>query len=434
MGATSEEYFVRARNALAGGISHENRYAEPYPIYTSRAKGAHRWDVEGRKYIDFSMGSASLLLGHAHPEVVRAVQEQIAEGSYFASCHPLEVEWAELVKSMYPSVDLLRFTGSGTEATMLAIRLARAFTGRSRILRFEQHYHGWHDYVMYGMAAPYDRAASLGVPDEIGRLTTVCSPDLNQVEEQLRTKEIAAVICEVSGPNWGSVPLVREFLGPLKELGTRYGAVVIFDEVITGFRWSPGGMQAVVGVRPDLSTFAKILTGGLPGGAVGGRKDIMELLDPAVEFHRRRPGVTHKGTFNGCAVVAAGAVTALKIVRTGEAQAHANAIAKRIREGMQTILEQHQVAGVSYGQASTFHVFFGIKNGVDSLTPAQIRGLPKEVVQGYQSGLRKRGIELMSYMGGVTSLAHTEADVSQFLSAFEDTVRELMSEGHIGRA
>jgi glutamate-1-semialdehyde 2,1-aminomutase len=434
----SKELFKRARDVLAGGISHENRYVEPYPAYMRRAKGSRKWDVEGKEFLDFSMGSASLLLGHSHPDVVAAIQEQASLGTYFANCHPLEIEWAELVREMFPSAERLRFTASGTEATMLALRLARAFTGKQKVLRFEQHYHGWHDYLMYGMLAPYGESPSYGVPDALRDLTVVSKPDAGAVEQALKSdRDIAAIICEVSGPNYGSVPLMQEFLRTLRVLADKYEVVLIFDEVITGFRWSPGGMQQVVGVRPDLSTFAKILTGGLPGGAVGGREEILRLLDPSFTFKGRRPGVTHKGTFNGCPIVAAGAVAAMKIVRTGEAQKHANNVAARIREGMRTIMETHQVVGAAYGDSSTFHTYFGPvdKNGgVGGLDPAKIRGLSKELVRGYQLGLRNRGVELMSYMGGVTSLAHTDEDIATFLGAFEATLRDLIREGHVGRA
>ena len=434
----SKELFKRARDVLAGGISHENRYVEPYPAYMRRAKGSRKWDVEGKEFLDFSMGSASLLLGHSHPDVVAAIQEQASLGTYFANCHPLEIEWAELVREMFPSAERLRFTASGTEATMLALRLARAFTGKQKVLRFEQHYHGWHDYLMYGMLAPYGELPSYGVPDALRDLTVVSKPDAGAVEQALKSdRDIAAIICEVSGPNYGSVPLMQEFLRTLRVLADKYEVVLIFDEVITGFRWSPGGMQQVVGVRPDLSTFAKILTGGLPGGAVGGREEILRLLDPSFTFKGRRPGVTHKGTFNGCPIVAAGAVAAMKIVRTGEAQKHANNVAARIREGMRTIMETHQVVGAAYGDSSTFHTYFGPvdKNGgVGGLDPAKIRGLSKELVRGYQLGLRNRGVELMSYMGGVTSLAHTDEDIATFLGAFEATLRDLIREGHVGRA
>ncbi len=434
----SAEYFQRAREVLAGGISHENRYTEPHPIYVERAQGSRKWDVEGKEYLDFSMGSASLLLGHAHPDVVAALQKQAPLGTYYASNHPLEVEWGELVKGMYPSVERLRFTASGTEATMLALRLARAFTGKPKVIRFEQHYHGWHDYLMYGMVAPYDRSASCGVPTAMRELTIVSKPNAEAVESILKTNnDVAAIICEVSGPNWGSVPLVKGFLESLRALADKHDVVLIFDEVITGFRWSPGGMQQVAGIRPDLTTFAKILTGGLPGGAVGGREEIMRLLDPAFSFNGRKPGVTHKGTFNGCSIIAAGAIAAMKVVRTGKAQKHANEIAARIRKGMKSVLDTHQVAGTAYGEASTFHVYFGQTDkdgGVGKLDSAQIRGLSKELVRGYQMGLRDRGVELMSYMGGVTSLAHTDDDVEFFLGAFEDTLRDLMRAGHVGRA
>ncbi len=435
-GLTSEQLYERARASMPGGISHENRYREPYPLYVNRAQGSRKWDVEGNQYIDYSMGSASLLLGHAHPDVIAALHEQAPHGTFFANCHPLEIEWAELVQEMVPSAERVRFCGSGTEATMLAIRLARAHSGKPRILRFEGHFHGWHDYVVLGMKAPYDAVHSLGVLPEAAESVHVCAPDAGQVEDALKKDDtIGAIICEVSGANWGSVPLRDGFLADIRALADSYEVVLIFDEVITGFRWSPGGVQALAGVTPDLTAMAKILTGGLPGGAVGGREEIMRLLDPAVESEGLRPGVHHRGTFNGSPMVAAAAVAALKVVRTGEPQAQADAIAAELRTGMQKILDEHQVDGAVYGASSTFSVFFGedVRGSIEGLSVKEIRSVPKDTVDAYRNGLLKRGVEFMSYLGGVTSSAHTKADVAPTLEAFEGTVRELIEQGKVGR-
>lgn len=432
----SADFYERARHVLAGGVSHEGRFAPPYPKYIERAAGSRKWDVDGREYVDYAMGSASLLLGHAHPQVAAAVAEQAARGTFFADCHPLEVEWATLVQSLVPCADRVRFVGSGTEATMLAIRIGRAHSGRPKVLRFEGHYHGWHDYVALGTSAPYDRSPSLGVLPGALEATVVAPPDPQRVDDLLAADAaIGTVICEVSGANYGSVPLPPGFLPALREIATRRDVVLVFDEVITGFRWSPGGRQARDGVIPDLTTLAKILTGGMPGGAVVGREPIMRLLDPAVEVEGRRPGVMHKGTFNASPLIAAGAIVALEHVATGEPNRQADAIAAALREGFAGALERHQVPGAVYGEASTFHVYLGAceNRSVAGLGAEAIRGAPKALVQALRGGLRARGVDFMSYMSGVTSGAHTDEDVALTLQAFEDTLRDLAAQDLLPR-
>lgn len=428
---SSEALFARACRALAGGISHENRYVAPYPIYIDRALGSRKWDVSGREYVDFSMGSASQMLGHAHPDIVRAVQDQMLLGTFTGNCHPLEVLWGEMIQSMVPSAERVRFVASGSEATVLALRLARAQTGKSKLIRFEGHFHGWHDHLLLGMSAPYDRVNSLGVLAGSVAASIVCKPDAAAVEAILRTdNDVAAIFCEVSGANWGCVPIPFGFLVELRNLANRYKVVLVFDEVITGFRWSPGGVQALCGVTPDLTTMAKVVTGGMPGGAVGGILEIMELLDPQVTRNGRALAVNHRGTFNGNPLVAAAAVAALGILKTGEPQKHADAMAERARARLTHTMEKYDVLGCIYGASSTFQVHFG-RTSIEGATSADIRGVPKATVQGLQNGLRQRGVDLMSYMGGVTSLAHTDADIELLSNAFEETIKEMIATGTV---
>ncbi len=438
MTQSSEEMFDRARERLAGGVSHESRFKGPFPKYIERAEGSRKWEVDGKEYIDYAMGSASQLLGHAHPKLVSALTEQAAKGTFYADCHPLEIEWAGLIQELVPSAERVRFVSSGTEATMLAIRIGRAYSGKNKILRFEGHYHGWHEFVDLGMNAPYDKPTSLGILPGTVEATVVVPPDAERVAEALKADgDIGTIICEVSGANYGSVPLPEGFLPELRRLADAHNAVLIFDEVITGFRWSPGGRQARDGVIPDLTSMAKIVTGGMPGGAVGGREEFMRLLDPTVEFRGHTPGVTHKGTFNGNPLVAASGVAALSEIRTGEPNRLADAAADRLRTGMREIIQQHQVAGAVYGEASTFHLYLGdgaADGSVANLGAAKIRGVKKETVGAMQGGLRKRGVDLMSHMSGVTSMAHSDADIDQTLEAFEDTIQEMIAEGHIGGA
>ena len=427
--------YDRAQKVLAGGVSHEGRYTSVTPKYVDRAAGSRKTDVEGREYIDYAMGSASLLLGHAHPEVVRAITEQAERGTFYADCHPLEVDWGERVCKLVPCADQVRFVGSGTEATMLAIRIGRAYSGRPTLLRFEGHYHGWHDYALLGSKAPYDEAPSLGIPPGALDATVVAPTDAARVDEMLAADpNIGTIICEASGANYGSVPVDRNFLLDLREIATRRDCVLIFDEVITGFRWSPGGRQARDEVTPDLSSLAKILTGGMPGGAVVGREEIMRMIDPSHEHRGFKPAVTHKGTFNGSPLVAAGAVAAMKEVATGDHQRRADAAAARLRGGIRSILETHQVRGAVYGESSTFHVFFGEtddQGGVAGLAPDRIRGLPKPVVDGLRLELRDRGVDLMSYTGGVTSSAHSDEDIDQTLTAYEGAIQALVADGRL---
>ncbi|MEC7574015.1 MAG: aminotransferase class III-fold pyridoxal phosphate-dependent enzyme, partial [Pseudomonadota bacterium] len=375
--------------------------------YIERAEGSRKYEVDGKEYVDYAMGSASLLLGHAHPKVVAELTEQAAKGTFFADCHPLEIEWAGLIQELIPCAERVRFVSSGTEATMLAIRIGRAYSGKNKILRFEGHYHGWHEFVDLGMNAPYDKPTSLGILPGTVESTVVVKPDPEHVADALNgDDDIGTIICEVSGANYGSVPLPDGFLPELRRLADEHNAVLIFDEVITGFRWSPGGRQARDGVLPDLCSMAKIVTGGMPGGAVGGREEYMRLLDPSVEFCGKTPGVTHKGTFNGNPLVAASGVAALSEIKTGMPNQLADAAAERLRTGMREVIEQHQVAGVVYGEASTFHLYLGddVKDGsVKGLGAEKIRGIPKSTIGAMQTGLRKRGVDLMSHMSGVTS-------------------------------
>lgn len=434
-GLSSQELWERAQRALAGGVSHDGRFLPPYPTYFHRAQGAYKWDVEGRKYIDYAMGSAAMMLGHSHPDVVEALRAHASEGTFFATVHPLEVAWAELVQELVPSAERVRFVGSGTEATMLALRVARAYSRRPKVLRFEGHFHGWHDYVVPGMKAPFDKFPSLGIPEAIRDTMVVCPTDAQQVEERLKAdRQIGAIICEVSGANWGSVPIRDDFLRELRVLADRYACVLIFDEVITGFRWSPGGKQALIGVTPDMTTMAKIVAGGMPGGALGGKEEIMRLLDPRVEVDGLKPAIIHRGTFNASPLVSAAAVAALKVIRTGEPHRQANRIAAKIREGMQKVLDRLEVDGRAYGESSTFHVFFGEgarKGAIGDVSPAALRAMKRDALDVYTNGLRKRGVDFMSYTGGVTSLAHTDGDVAPTLEAFQGAVQDLVDAGKV---
>ena len=426
----SGELFRRARALMPSGSAHDLRFVQPFPLYFTHGRGSRKWDVDGNEYIDYGLASAALLLGHSHPGVVEAVREQAARAFHFGAPNDVEVEWASLVAGLIPSAERVRFTGSGTEATMLAIRIARAYSGKNKVLRFEGHYHGWHDYVSLGGEPPFDVPVSLGVPEAVQGLTVVLPTDAAVLERTLaQDDDIACVIVEPSGASWGTVPLGPEFMRSVRDLTTRYNVVCIFDEVITGFRWSPGGFQALHGIIPDITTMAKVVTGGLPGGAVGGSTKVMAVMDQTGESrHDRFERVQHAGTFNANALAAAAGVAALKVVATGEPQRQANRTAQMVREGFEAVLAERGVNAVVYGEASVFHLYFGARS-VEGLGAAEIKGMSGELARVYRQALQVNGVDLMSRTGGLTSMAHTDDDVDQTVVAFGHAIDAMLRAG-----
>jgi glutamate-1-semialdehyde 2,1-aminomutase len=428
--------YADAQRVLAGGVGHDLRYNPVAPTYVVGAKGAYKWDVDGNQYIDYGMGNAALLLGHAHPAVVSAIAEVVERGWHFGNDHPAMVEWAQLICELVPSAERVRFTNSGTEATMLALRLARAFTGRTRVLRFEGHFNGWHDAVGRGTSPPFDTSVSLGIPQSTLDTIAVIPADLRSVESTLSspTSDIAAVILEPSGASWGTVPLDADFHRGLRELTRRYSVPLIYDEVITGFRYGPGGYQGRIGVIPDVTVLGKIVTGGMPGAAVVGRSDIMDQFAFTGDAHHDRfQRVSHLGTFNANPLSAAAGLATLRLVADGAPQAHADAMAERLRLGMERALEELRVAGYVYGDASVFHVYLQAAPGTDATSRAELRttnaavlkSIPGTLVQRFQHNLLIRGMDLLSYTGGVTSAAHSEDDIDRSVGIFREALRDL---------
>lgn len=435
--------FERARYAVAGGVGHDLRFNAITPTYVVRAEGARKWDVDGNAYVDYSMGNAALMLGYQHPEVVRTVVDTAQAGYHYGNDNPRMVEWAELICSMVPSADRVRFLNSGSEATMLALRVARAHSGRNKVVRFEGHYGGWHDLLAMGSQYPFDRPASLGVVKGATEAIVVLPADLDRVEQVLKEDpDIAAVMLEPSGASWGTVPLTPPFNRDLRALTAQHGTLLIYDEVITGFRYSPGGYQQLVGVQPDLTTLGKIVSGGMPSGVLAGRAELMRLHEQTGDPHHDRfARVWHQGTFNASPLAAAAGIATLKLLRDGTAIAHANRMATRLRDGMERILNEEGIAAYAYGEASVFHVHLrpaelGPVKSRDVLRTtdaAILKGVAGKVIAAYQNQLRLRGMDLLSYNGGVTSSAHAEADIDESLDAFRGAVRALAQDGVVAR-
>ena len=435
-GPRCRELFEQAKRNTAGGVGHDLRFSFPFPRYIDHAVGSRMWDADGNEYIDYGMGNAACLLGHSPPEVLNAVREVIGKGLHFGMDHPVQVEWAGLIQQLIPSAARVRFVNSGTEGSMLALRVARAFTRRTKVLRFEGHFSGWHDYVGKGAMPPFDESISAGIPPATLDTIVVIPADLDLVEETFRNDpDIAAVMLEPSGASWGRVPLSPDFNRELRRLTADHGVLLIYDEVITGFRYSPGGYQELVGITPDMSVLGKIMAGGLPGGALVGRADIMSLFDFTGDpRHDRHERIQHLGTFNANPLSAAAGIATLKQVATGRPQARADRMAALLREGMEEILERERVAGYAYGDSSGFHVYLEAHPGSSATDRAAVRttdatrlkGIPGRVITAFQKNFQIRGVEVLSFMAGVTSAAHSEEDIGETLNVFQDTIRTLI--------
>jgi glutamate-1-semialdehyde 2,1-aminomutase len=426
----SAALYPRFQTVFPSGVSHDMRVTDPVPLVIARGQGARKWDVDGNEYIDFGLGSASLLLGHAHPAVVEALIQAAPHGSHYGQPIEAELDWGERVQSLIPCADKVRFVGSGAEATMLAMRIARGYTGKDKIIRWQSHYHGWHDYVMPGTLPPFDVPASIGIPKGALASVIVLPPDLDVLERTLASdNDIAGVITEGSGASYGAVPLPPGFLEGVRRLTQQYRVVMILDEVITGFRWSPGGLQQKIGLSPDLCTLAKILTGGLPGGAVAGTDEVMQVMVQTGDVqHDRFQRVSHGGTFNANPYCAATGNAALQIVATGDMQATADRMAERLRNGLREILRRHEVPACVYGDSSTFHVYFGATS-IAGLNANTLKNMPQAIQNGFRQALQVRGVDLMSRCSGVLSGVHTAADIDQSLEAFDGAIRAMMQEG-----
>jgi glutamate-1-semialdehyde 2,1-aminomutase len=426
--------FQRARGAIAGGVGHDLRYNDIAPTYITHARGSHKWDIDGNEYIDYGMGNGALLLGHAHPAVLEAVQCVVPNGLHFGNDHPELVDWAELIQTRLPAAERVRFTNSGSESAVLALRLARAHSHKEKVLRLEGHFSGWHDAVGKGAAPPFDSAVSIGIPRATLDTIVVVPADLGAIDAALATdQEIGSIMLEPSGASWGTVPLTAQFNRELRELTRRRGVLLIYDEVITGFRYSAGGYQQMAGVQPDLTVLGKIVTGGLPGAALAGRADIMDLFAYTGDaWHDRYGRVSHQGTFNANPLTVAAGIATLRLADGGP-QARADALAARLRDGMNTVLQRRNVAGCVYGDASVWHFFVhaygtGAELDVQPSDAARLKSIPPSIVTAFQRNLQVRGVDVLSYTGGVTSAAHTEEDIERTIVAFDQTIEAMLDE------
>lgn len=418
----------RLNAVIAGGAAHDSWRLEPFGIFFEKAKGVFKWTVEGERVIDFWMGHGALLCGHAFAPVVRAVQSQAEIGLHFGGSHALQIRWGELVSNLVPGAQSVRFTASGTEATLLAIRIARALTGRRVIVKVDGHFHGWHDDAMAHFvdadAAGFDTSST----EEVRLAGSANKEALSAVLDDT----VAGIILEPGGGGSGALPYTSACLSELKDLARGNGSVLIFDETVSGFRYSPGGVQAVTGVIPDITILGKILAGGLPGAAVSGLKPVMESFGEGTIWEGRSIRIPHTGTFNGNPLSAAAGIAMLEQIGDGKHQQCAEHAAIEL---VGLVNEQAQQEGVDvalFQQGSIFHILIGAQTDGFSLGPSEGAVLlPRRHSTSYRLlriALLVHGVDSHLTHGWVSS-AHTPAVIRDTATAFGNAFRELKSEG-----
>jgi len=411
----SKALYERAKKVLPAGVSYGIRYFEPYPFYTAKAKGSKLYDVDGNEYIDFWLGHTALILGHSPPAVVEAVKRQFENGTHYGTSHELEIELAEQVVKMVSGAEMVRFTNSGTEANMYATRLARACTRRSKIAKFEGGWHGGYDALHIGVHYPFNIPESAGLT--AGALQdTFLLPfnDLEGVKQKLKNEKVASIVIEPVLGAGGGVPAEKEFLKGLREFCDEKEILLIFDEVITGFRLAPGGAQQYYGVTPDITVFGKILGGGSPIGAFCGCRKIMERLNSLL--HKRPHYSFHGGTFAANPITMTAGLTTLKILEDGQLISKLNMLGDKIREQLREIFEGNGVDVQVTGASSIFNTHFTKEKVRDA--NATFRADRKKLLD-YNLKLIENGVFFLPTHTGALSTAHSKADVQKLVSETE---------------
>ena len=420
----------RAVAAMPGGTTRTTTYFDPYPLYIERGEGCHVWDVDGTDRIDMLGNYSAMILGHAHPKIVEAIRRQAERGTGFAAANPLEVELATLLCERVPSLDLVRFCNSGTEATMFAMRLARGFTGRPKIARIEGGYHGTHDHAEVsthpavaeaGPAdAPIARPDSIGTPQWALEQTVVLPfnhPDAAETILRGHASEVAAVILEPVIGAGGVIAATPEFLRRLRAITHELGMLLIFDEVIS-LRVAPGGAQEMYGVTPDLTTMGKIIGGGLPVAAFGGRADVMEMLDP-----RREGSIAQGGTYNGNPLGMAAGLAAMTEL-TPDVYAELNRKGERVAELLREVFATYDVPVQVNSAGSLFALHFSDRPVVDY---RGVAASDKRRMREFFLALVNHGALMAPRGMGSLSTPMAEGDIDRFIDAVDAVVAEQRS-------
>jgi glutamate-1-semialdehyde 2,1-aminomutase len=429
--AKSIDYYERTRKSLAGGVSSNVRYAaSPVPLFFERGEGARLYDVDGNVHIDYVLGNGPAILGHAPRSVVAAVAATLSEGQVFAAQHPRETELAERLVRLLPSSEVVRFATSGTEAVLMAFRLARAFTARNKILKFEGHYHGWSDQAFISTKpslneagpadAPMPVAGSPGMPPSVLDDVVVCGwNDLDLLTQAFeRNKgEIAAVIMEPVMVNGGPMEPGPGYLEGVRDLCRANGALFICDEVITGFRAGLRGAQGRYGVKADLSIYAKAVAAGFPLAMVGGRRDVMDtLLDK---------GVMHGGTYNGNVQSMAAAIAALDVLEANDGAVYRDLERRgtRLMQGLAALGKKYKQAIVVQGLPAIFQVFFTA--GAAPRNYRESTACDKDKALAFHVALQEEGIRTNQNAKWFLSTAHDDAIIDETLAAADKAMAKI---------
>jgi glutamate-1-semialdehyde 2,1-aminomutase len=417
--AKSKRLYERAKKVLPAGVSYFIRYFEPYPFYVTHARGSKIFDVDDNEYIDFWMGHYTHILGHNPVPIRKAVAKQLDTGIHLGVCHELEITLAEQVTKMVPSAKMVRFTNSGTEASMYATRLARAYTGKNRIVKFEGCWHGGYDCLQTAVKPPMNIPETNGIPAETLQ-NTITAPfnDIEATRKKVKNQEIAALFIEPVLGSGGGIPADKEFLQGLKELAHEKSALLIFDEVITGFRIAPGGAQQLFGVIPDLTILGKILGGGFPIGAVVGKREIMQKLDATL--YERPELCFHGGTFCANPISTTAGLTMLKLLEDGLIIHQLNRRCGKLREQIKDVFESQNVDVQVTGEGSLFQTHFTSEKIKDVYAAYRA---DRQRLNDYHMYLMMNGVFFLPQKLGALSKAHTEADLEKLLAKTEDYAR-----------
>ena len=420
MASNSETLFVRAARTIPGGVNSPVRAFQAVggtPVFVARGQGSRIWDSQGREYLDYVGSWGPLILGHAHPDVLAAVRDAASRGLSFGAPTEGEIEIAETLCALVPSIEMVRLVSSGTEATMSALRLARGFTGRSAFIKFEGCYHGHADSLLVKAgsgALTLGQPSSAGVPAETTAHTIVLPyNDCDQLESRFRAQgdAIAAVIVEPVAGNMNLIAPRPEFLALARELCTRHGALLIFDEVMTGFRVALGGAQSLYGIRPDLTTLGKVIGGGMPVGAFGGRRDIMEKIAPLGPVYQA-------GTLSGNPVAVAAGLMTLKLVQAPGFYDRISRATGALTAGLSAAATRYRISFSAQSIGSMFGIYFSAR---PPTSHAEAMQTDREAFNRFFHRMLASGVYLApsAYEAGFVSAAHTDADIAATVKAAE---------------
>jgi glutamate-1-semialdehyde 2,1-aminomutase len=427
----SKKLFEKAKKAMPGGISHNVHYFPPYPFFIKKTKGSKIWDVDGNEYIDLWMGNYTHILGHRSPVVGQAIKKQLKEGIHWGLVFEKQIEWAELIRALVPSAEMVRFCCSGTEATMYAVRLARGFTGKKTILKIAGGWHGSNSDLTLGIKMPYEKEESLGLLPDLQQYTkTILFNDVIRTLEIIRQnkKDLAGIILEPIVGEGGFNPAAREYLQMLRFETKKLKALLIFDEVISCFRVALGGAQERFNIIPDLTTLGKIVGGGLPVGALVGKREILEKTSPGKKGKKWEKVLIGGGTFSAHPLTTAAGLAMLTYLKDHRKEVYPILEKKgeKVRQGVQEAFNKEGVDAVVTGLSSLFQTHFPFRKGEILDSPQSINHLTNIEKREIEFRIRMltKGIHVM-HGGGGLSVAHTNEDIEKIIKATREVAKEM---------